>query len=331
MMTRRGAALFILMAVVWGLPYMLIKVAVRDLSPAMVVETRTAIGALVLVPLALRQGQLRPLVRVWKPLVAYTVAELAVPWFLLSNAERRLPSSLSGLLIATVPLIAVLLAALSGHRDRMDRRGVLGLLAGLVGVMVLLGLDVGRGDLGAAGQVGLVAVGYAVGPLLAARYFPHLSSLALAAVSVALVALAYAPVAAWQHPDRMPEGRVIAAVVALGLVCTALAFVAFFELIKEVGSTRATVITYLNPAVAIALGVIFLGEPFKLGTGLGFVLILAGSWVATSKPGNLLRQPKFATGLRPPTPVPEPLGDPVSLVTRGPDPPRSHEPGRSRF
>jgi drug/metabolite transporter (DMT)-like permease len=268
---------------------MLIKVAVRDLSPAVVVEARTAIGAAVLVPLALCQGQLRPLLSVWKPFLAYTVAELAVPWFLLSDAERRLPSSLSGLLVATVPLIAVVLAAATGHRDRVDRRGLIGLFVGLVGVALLLGLDVGGGDVGAAGKVGLVAVGYAIGPLLAARYFAHLSSLALAAVSLALVALVYAPVAAWQHPDGMPGGRVIAAVVALGLICTALAFVAFFELIKEVGSTRATVITYLNPAVAVILGVVFLGESFKLGTGVGFVLILAGCWLATAPRSNAFR------------------------------------------
>jgi drug/metabolite transporter (DMT)-like permease len=274
------------MSVVWGLPYMLIKVAVRDLSPAVIVEGRTAIGAVVLVPLALRQGQLRPLLRFWKPLLAYTVLEMAIPWWLLPDAERRLPSSLTGLLVATVPLIAVVLAAATGHRDQMDRRGVLGLVVGLIGVAALLGLDVGSGHLGAVGEVGLVAVCYATGPLLAARYFGNLSSLALSAVSVALVAVGYAPVAIWQRPAQMPGGRVIAAVVALGLVCTALAFVAFFELIKEIGPTRATVITYLNPAVAVVLGVVFLGESFKAGTGIGFVLILAGCWLSTAPRGT---------------------------------------------
>jgi drug/metabolite transporter (DMT)-like permease len=309
------------MSVVWGLPYLLIKVAVRHLSPAMVVEARTAIGALVLLPLAVHQGRLRPLLRAWKVLLAYTVAELAIPWYLLSDAERRLPSSLSGLLVATVPLISVILAALTGHRDRMDRRGLIGLIVGLVGVAVLLGLDVSAGDLGAVGEVGLVAVGYAIGPLLASRYLGELSSLALAAVSVALVAVAYAPAAAFAHPSRLPPGTVIAAVVVLGLVCTALAFVAFFELIKEIGSTRATVITYLNPAVAVVLGVALLGEQFKLGTGLGFVLILAGSWLSTAPRANMLRQAKY------PGPVGEgPVGEgPVGEgpVGEGPEaPPR---------
>jgi drug/metabolite transporter (DMT)-like permease len=270
------------MSVVWGIPYLLIKVSVRHLEPSVVVEGRTAIGALGLLPLAIRAGPLRPLLTYWKPLLAYTIAELAIPWFLLSDAEKRLPSSLSGLLVATVPLIAVVLAILTGHHDRMGARQIVGLLVGLVGVGVLLGLDVGRGDLGSVGLVLLVAVGYATGPLLASRYMGQLSSLPLAAVTMALVAVAYLPIAIWQRPAAAPPGSAIASIVILGVVCTALAFVAFFELIKEIGSTRATVITYVNPAVAVVLGVALLGEQFKVSTAIGFALILAGSWVSTA-------------------------------------------------
>lgn len=279
-MSRRGAALFALMSVVWGIPYLLIKVAVRHLSPAMVVECRTAIGALALMPLAMRQGQIRPILRVWKPFLAYTVAELGVPWFLLSNAERRLPSSLSGLLVATVPLISVVLATLTRHHDRIDRRGVAGLVVGLLGVGVLLGLDVHSNELGSVAQVLLVAVGYATGPLLISRYLSGISSLSLAAVSLALVAVAYLPVAVVQAPNRVPPYTSLVSLALLGLVCTALAFVAFFELIKEVAPTRATIITYFNPVVAVALGVLLLGEPLKAVTAVGFALILAGSWLS---------------------------------------------------
>jgi drug/metabolite transporter (DMT)-like permease len=270
------------MCVVWGIPYLLIKVSVKHVEPSVVVEGRTLIGASILLPLAFRQGQLRPLMSCRKPLLAYTVAELAVPWLLLSDAEKRLPSSLTGLLVAAVPLIAVVLVLLTGHHDRMDSRQITGLLVGLVGVGVLLGLDVGRGDLGPVGLVLLVAIGYATGPLLASRYMGHLSSLALAAVTLALVALAYLPVAIWQRPSSPPPGTAVASIVVLGVVCTALAFVAFFELIKEAGSTRATVITYVNPAVAVVLGVALLGEQFKLSTAVGFALILAGSWLSTA-------------------------------------------------
>jgi drug/metabolite transporter (DMT)-like permease len=275
--------LFALMSVIWGIPYFLIKVAVRDLSPAMVVEARTAIGACALLPIALHQGQLRPLMRVWKILLAYAVAELAVPWFLLSSAERRLPSSLSGLLVATVPLISVVLAVLTGQKDRVDRRSLAGLIVGLLGVAVLLGLDVGVGDLGSVAEVLVVAVGYAIGPLLADRYLGDFSSLALATTSLGLVALGYLPVAVAQRPAHLPPAKVLASVVVLGLVCTAVAFVAFFELIKEVPPTKATVITYFNPVVAVILGVAVLGEQFKLSTGLGFVLILGGSWVSATR------------------------------------------------
>lgn len=280
-MTRRGLALFALMSVVWGIPYLFIKVAVHHLSPSMVVEGRTLIGAVVLLPLAVRQGQLRPLLKVWKPLLAYCVAELAIPWFFLSVAERRLPSSLSGLLVATVPLVTVLLAALSGHRDRIGGRGLVGLLVGLVGVGLLLGLSVSGHDWGSVAEVGITVVGYSTGPLLTARYFSKQSSLALAAVSLAVVAIGYLPAAIIQRPAQVPPGTTIASIVVLGLVCTALAFVAFFELIKEVEATRATVITYFNPAVALVLGVVFLGEAFKVSTAGGFALILLGSWVST--------------------------------------------------
>lgn len=283
------------MSVVWGVPYLLIKIAVRDLSPPLVVEARTAIGAAVLLPLAARQGQIRALARVWKPLLAYTVVELAIPWLLLSDAERRLPSSVAGLLVATVPLFGVLLGLATRHHDRLSANEIGGLILGLVGVGVLLGVDV-RGDLGYLGSVGevvLVALGYATGPLLAARFFRDLSSLALSAVSLALVALAYLPVAIWIRPHRVPAGGAIASVVVLGLLCTALAFVAFFELIKEVGSTRATVITYLNPAVAVLLGVAALGEPFGASTAIGFVLILAGSWFSAMSGSSLHPQRRW--------------------------------------
>lgn len=299
-MSRRALALFTLMSVVWGIPYLLIKVAVRQLSPVDVVEARTLLGALLLLPLAMGQGRLRPLLRVWKPLLAYSVCEVGVPWFLLSSAERRIPSSLSGLLVATVPLITALLVYLAGHGSLLDRRGMSGIVLGLAGVAVLLGLDVRGAQLGSVAQVLAVALGYAIGPLIASRYLSEQSSLALAAVSLALVAVAYLPVAVVQAPSHLPSASVLASVVTLGVVCTALAFVAFFELIKEVHPTRATLITYFNPIVAVVLGVAVLGERFKLATGAGFVLILAGPWFATGRSrGRETGPPAAAVGQHP--------------------------------
>jgi drug/metabolite transporter (DMT)-like permease len=283
------------MSVVWGLPYLFIKVAVRHMTPAVVVEGRILIGVVLLLPLAFRQGQIRPLLRAWRPLVVYSIAEMAIPWFFLTDAEQRLPSSLSGLLVATVPLIAVTLAALTGQRDGMNSRSVAGLLVGLVGVGLLLGFDVSGGDAGSVVEVLVVAVCYATGPLVAARYLADQSGLALAAVSQVLVVLGYLPVAIIELPSRTPPATSIASVVALGVVCTALAFVAFFELIKEVGSTRATVITYLNPVVAVILGVTLLGEAFTLTTAAGFGLILAGSWGATRSGRTIVSKAKYST------------------------------------
>jgi drug/metabolite transporter (DMT)-like permease len=281
-MTRRGAALFALMSLIWGIPYLLIRVAVRDLSPATVVAVRTALGAIILLPLAWRQARLAPLLRRWKPLAAYSVCELAIPWYLLSSAETKLNSSLSGLLVATVPLISAVLAwgayrELSG----VDRRSLGGLLVGLAGVAVLLGFDVHGSELISVLEVLGVAVGYALGPFIAVRYLSDQSSLALAAASLAGVAIVYVPIASTQLPAAMPGTSVILSVVVLGVVCTALAFVAFFELIKEMPPTKATVITYFNPVVAVVLGVAVLGEPFKPATAAGFLLVVAGSWASS--------------------------------------------------
>jgi drug/metabolite transporter (DMT)-like permease len=278
--------LFCALCVIWGIPYLLIKVAVRDFSPATLVFGRTAIGALLLAPLAVRNGGLRVLLPRWRALIVYTVVELAIPWFFLSSAERRLSSSLSGLLVASVPLIGAVLALAGFADDRLDWRRTAGLLIGLGGVVAVLGLDIKTSDLGSVGEVGLVAVGYALGPQIIARQLAGLPGLSVAAGSLGLAALGYAGPAMAELPRHWPGAGPVASVVTLGVVCTALAFVLFFGLIAEAGPVRATVITYFNPAVAVALGAAVLGEPFTVGTALGFVLIIAGSALATRRPAQ---------------------------------------------
>jgi len=281
-MSRRGWVLFLAMGVIWGVPYLLIKVAVDVLTPASLVLLRTAVAAAILLPLALARGQLRPLLPKWRPLVAFTVAELAVPWFLLSNAERRLSSSLSGLLIAAVPLVGALLGWLTGG-ERLGVRRILGLAIGIGGVAALVGLDLGGGDVPALLQMAVVAIGYAVGPFILARYLTDVSGLGVIAAALSLTAIAYLPVGVAQLPAQWPSAKVIASVLTLSVLCTAIAFLVFFALIDEVGPVRATVITYVNPAVAVALGVILLGEPFTVGIAVGFALVLLGSVLATRR------------------------------------------------
>jgi drug/metabolite transporter (DMT)-like permease len=271
------------MGVIWGIPYLFIKIAVGELSPASLVFLRTAIGALLLLPVAAVRRDLRPLLPHWRWIVAYTFVEVAAPWFLLSDAERRISSSLSGLLIALVPSIGAILAWATGSDDRLDLRRILGLGLGFLGVVALVGLDVGAGDIGAVGEVALVALGYALGALIIGRKLAGLPLFGVVAASLTLTLVAYAPVGIAQLPSALPSPQVILAVAVLGVVCTALAFLLFFPLVAEVGAARATVITYVNPAVALALGVAFLGEPLTFGIVLGFVLIVVGSVLATRR------------------------------------------------
>lgn len=283
-MTRRGWLLFAAMGVIWGIPYLLIKVAVAGgLHPATLVFFRTALGALLLVPLAATRGELRPLFPYWRPLLAYTFVEVTAPWFLLADAERRLSSSLAGLLIAAVPLIGAVIAWLTAGDDRPDIRRVLGLVVGLAGVATLVGFNVSARDLGAVGEVGLVALGYAIGPAIIARQLRNAPTVGVVAASIALTAVAYAPLGLAQLPASVPPVEVMASVAGLGVVCTALAFVLFFALIAEAGPVRATVITYVNPAVALVLGVLLRGEPFTAGIAIGFGLILIGSVLSTRR------------------------------------------------
>ena len=286
-MTRRGWVLFAAMAVIWGIPYLLIKIAVGELTPASLVFLRTAIGAALLLPVAAARGWLTPLLSYWRWVLVYTIVEVSLPWFLLADGERRLSSSLTGLMIAAVPLLAAVLQMLTRGDERTDRRRVAGLLVGFVGVAVLVGLNVSFKDVRAVGEVGLVALGYAAGPLIIARRLPSLPAVGVVAASLVLTALLYSPVAIPQLPSVLPSSQVLLAVLTLAVVCTAVGFLLFFALISEVGPVRATVITYFNPAVALLLGVVLLHEPFTVGAVVGFSLILAGSVLATRRTSAL--------------------------------------------
>ena len=289
-MTRRGWLLFAAMAVIWGIPYLLIKIAVAELTPATLVLLRTTVAGLILVPLALARGDVRPLLARWQWIVGYTFVEVAAPWVLLSDAERRLSSSLAGLLIAGVPLVGALLVWLIGGDDRPDLRRVLGLIVGFVGVALVVGLDVATDDLFAVGEVGLVVIGYALGPMIIARRLQGAPTVGVVAASLALTALTYAPIGIAQLPARLPSTQVLLSILILGVVCTAVAFLLFFALINEVGPIRATIITYFNPAVALVLGVILLNEPFTAGLAIGFALIAVGSFIATRRARGMARR-----------------------------------------
>jgi drug/metabolite transporter (DMT)-like permease len=269
------------MGLIWGTPYLMIKIAVDEVSPPMVVFVRCVVGAVVLLPVVVHRKQLATLRGRWWWLIAFAAAEIVGPWLLLSDAERTLSSGTTGLLIATVPIIGVLIAWIAGDRRRVTPVRWAGLLLGFGGVALLAGPTVESGGAWPVTEMLLVAIGYAGAPLIADRALRDVPGLVVTATCLAFASLVYAPAAAWTWPDSLPSGRALLALAGLATVCTALAFVLFFELIKEVGAARATVITYVNPAVAVALGAAVLGEPLTLSVGAAFALILVGSVLAT--------------------------------------------------
>jgi drug/metabolite transporter (DMT)-like permease len=257
-------------------------VAVRDVAPGTLVFARTAIGGLILLPLALTRGGFGPVLERWRPLVAFTAIELAVPWLFLGNAEKHLSSSLTGLLVAAVPLVGVLIARIMGADDKVDLSRGVGLLLGLTGVGMLVGLDFGQLSAGPLLELLAVVVGYAVAPVIMSRRLADLPSIPVVSASLLLCSIGYLPYAIARPPAHL-HANVIASIIVLGVICTALAFVVFFALISDIGPARSTVITYVNPAVAVLLGVALLNEHFTLGMAIGFPMILAGSVLAARK------------------------------------------------
>jgi drug/metabolite transporter (DMT)-like permease len=281
--TRRGWLLFATMSVIWGLPYLFIKVAVAHLAPAVIVFGRTSLAAVVLLALAGRAGAIRPALRHWKPVLAFAAIEMAGPWLLLTNAEKRLPSGLTGLLVSCVPIFGALSAYALGDRTALRFVRVVGIAVGLGGVALLVNGDFGSGAIPwwSIAEVLLVCIGYATAPFIVARRLGDVPTMGVVAVAVAAVAVVVAPLAWFARPDVMPPATTIWAMLGLAVVCTGIAFIVFFALIAEVGPARATLITFVNPAVAVVLGAAFLHESITAATVGGFVLVLTGCWLAT--------------------------------------------------
>jgi drug/metabolite transporter (DMT)-like permease len=275
--------LFALMSVIWGMPYLFIRIAVTEITPSVLVLGRTAIAALILLPIALTRGEMGPVLPRWRWVLIFAVVELAIPLVLLGSAEQIISSSLAGLLIAAVPLVATVIALILRSGDRLGALGVLGLLVGIGGVAAIVGTNLGRANLTAIAEIAVVVVCYAVGPVILARRLNGLPSAAVMATSLGVCALLFLPIAGIQMPTQIPSLKVLFAVAVLAVVCTAAAFLIFSALIEEIGPVRATVITYINPAVAALLGVLVLHETFTVGMGVGFTLVVLGSTLATRR------------------------------------------------
>lgn len=280
-MSRRGWALFLAMAVIWGIPYLLIRVAVRQLDPGVLVLLRTAPVAVLLTPLVIVQGSLRAMLKDFKWIVIFGIVEFGVPWYLMSTAERHISSSLTSLLICCVPLLAVVAQRIRRTEEHISPRRLLGLGIGAVGVAFLVGLDLRGGSLTWIGLMLGVCLGYTIGPIILSTKLTHVPGIAVVAGATAIVALFWLPWGIVHWPAHISV-ETWTSVAILSIVCTAGAFLIFFELIKEVGATRSLVVTYFNTAIAVVLGVIGLHESLTAGIIVGFPLVLVGSIFATS-------------------------------------------------
>jgi drug/metabolite transporter (DMT)-like permease len=283
-MTRRAWAAFAAASIIWGVPYLFIKIAVdHGVTAPDLAWGRVTLGAVVLLALAWRAGTLGSVLVRWRWLLAFAVAEIAIPFPMLAIGEERVPSSLAAIMVAAVPLIGALLALRFDHSERPTPIRALGLAIGFAGVIALVGLDAAGhgGDLLGIGAIMITATGYAIGPMLIKHRLAGLDPRATMGASLAIAAVLLTPWAALDTPSHTPSAGAIGAVIVLGLLCTAIGFVVYAILIGEAGTSRATVITYVNPVVAVTLGVLLLGEHPGAGAVAGLLLILAGGWLAT--------------------------------------------------
>ena len=282
-MTARGWAQFAAVSLLWGVVYLLIKIAGDELSPAALTFARAVLACAVLLPLAARRGALGALRPRLGMITVLALLDVAVPFVLIALGERWVPSSLAGILIATVPLLVAVLAVRWDHSERVDRTRLLGLVVGLVGVALLLGVQVAgdaRGLLG-AGLILVASLMYAAASLLYKREFAGDDAIGVTTWVFVISAVVLAIPAALTAPSAMPSAGTLAAVGVLGVFCTAVVFVLWYSLIASVGAGRAAVVTYVNPAVAVVLGVLLLDESLSGGAVAGLLLILAGSWLST--------------------------------------------------
>lgn len=285
-MTRRGYALFFALAVAWGIPYYFIKIVVEELSPAQMVFLRCGIAALIMLPLAWRDGSLKPALRAWRWVLAFAAFEFIGPWYLLAAAEQRISSSLTGLLLATIPLFSTPIGRLLGDRSATEWRRLVGLAVGFAGVGLLVGVDWLHGsiDVGAVIMMLFVSLGYAIAPQISSRKLQGISTMGVVGLSMPMVTAFYAVPALMNWPAGGISNEVWGSLILLAVVCTVIAFELFFRVIDAIGPVRASLVSYLIPFVALGLGVAVAGDEITRGMLLGFPLVLIGSYFGARPP-----------------------------------------------
>ena len=285
-MSRKGWALFGLVGVLWGVPYLFMKVAVEELATPVIVFSRLFIGAVVLIPLALHQKAIRPALKYWPYIALYAILEMVIPWTLITNAQKALSSGVVALLVATVPIWATLFAHHTGDSTASHRTRIFGIAIGLVGITFLVGFETLNdvGNIRSLIQVLIASVSYAYAVNMITRKTPGISGIAINGLAMLLSTIIFAPFALTHLPTSSPSTNAVLATVGLGVICTAFAFWVYFLVLDEIGAARASLVVYPNTAVAVVLGIFLLDEKITLAIAIGLPLVLVGSYFASRKP-----------------------------------------------
>lgn len=284
-MTRKSWIQFGIVGVLWGIPYLLMKVAVADIPPALIVAGRTLIGAAILIPIAIHKRTFMDAVRGIKYVLPYAFLEMVGPWILITSAEKEISSGLAGLLVATVPIFATIFTSMRGDHSVWHPKRIFGLVVGFIGIIALVGIEsiTGSSNPKAIAMVILAAILYAYAVLMVTSNLPGVDGVAINGLAMSITALFYMPIAIAVWPSNPVSFNAIASLVALGVFSTAIAFMLFFIVITEIGPARGSLTTYVNTAVAVVLGIIILNEPITLGIIVGLPLVLLGSYLASRK------------------------------------------------
>ncbi len=284
-MTRKSWILFGIVGFLWGIPYLLMKVAVADIPPPLIVAGRTLIGAAILIPIAIKKNTFKDAIKGIKYVIPYAVLEMVGPWILITSAEKEISSGLAGLLVATVPFFASIFSSLRGDHSVWQPKRIFGLVVGFLGIIALVGIEsiTGTSNPKAIAMVILAAIMYAYAVLMITTNLPGVDGIAINGVAMGLTCLFYTPIAIATWPSNPVSAEAIAALVVLGVFSTAIAFMLFFIVIVEIGVARGSLTTYVNTAVAVVLGILILDEPITLGIIVGLPMVLLGSFLASRR------------------------------------------------
>ena len=285
-MTRKHLGQFILVGFLWGVPYLFMRVAVREWPPALVVFGRVLIGSAILFPIAMRRGSVRESLKGFKWIFIYALLEMCGPWYLITHAETKINSGLAGLLVATVPIWSTIYSSMAGDKSVWHHKRLLGIIIGFLGLVSIVGIETisGSADTYSVLQIVLAAILYSTAMAIILRGMPNGDGVAINAIAMAITAVIFLPSAIGNWPTQTPSLKATLCLIGLGVLSTGLAFMIYFNLVKEIGQARGSMVTYLNTAFAVLLGVIVLGEPLTIGIIVGLPLVLVGSYFASRKP-----------------------------------------------